>query len=299
MTHGQNFPQSLPPPWQAGEVSEDSSGVRPPNFSERYGHAPYPPPLQLDGLDERTRTTLYNYIYRSFLNAASPPIEREGIWMGFLGRYGHDYHQRSLADAVLHWVETQPYFQVFDLIEYLMRRTRDASHDYPSHADVVNRILALNRVGYRLNEVEALIIPITDTVEMDSVEAAATTAADEVRQHMSRAIRLFADRDNPQFAKSISESMLAAEAAANRLAGVSRKPLGDAVDALRNQGRLHGALAEGWKKLYGYTSQDGGIRHAMSADMIDPTQEFAQYFLVTCSAFVNLCAAVGELGSQP
>jgi len=285
--------------WQAGRVSEDLSGARPPNFSERHGHAQYPPPLQLDELDERTRTTLYNYIYRSFLNNATPPIDLEGIWMGFLSRYGHDYHPKSLANVLLQFVETEPYNRVFDLIEYLMGRTQEVTHNYAGHAGVVNKVLALNRVGYRLNVGEALIVPIVDPVEIASIEAASTTEADEVREHMGRAIRLFADRDNPQFAKSISESMLAAEAAANRFAGVSHKPLGDAVDALRKQGKLHGALAEGWKKLYGYSSQDGGIRHAMSPEMANPTQEFAQYFLITCSAFVNLCAALGESGPQP
>lgn len=238
-------------------------------------------------------------VYRYYLDGPNELIPREGIWMAFLSRYGHEYHPRTLMNVLLKFVERQPYNRVFDLIEFLMDRTKAATHSYPKYAEIINKLFASNRVGYRLNATEALIMPITDDAETDSVESAAQSAADEVREHMRRAIRLFADRDNPQFAKSISESMLAAEAAANRLAGVSRKPLGDAVDALRNQGKLHGALAEGWKKLYGYTSQDGGIRHAMSADMIDPPQELAQYFLITCSAFVNLCAVLGESGPQP
>jgi hypothetical protein len=72
------------------------------------------------------------------------------------------------------------------------------------------------------------------------------------------------------------------------LAGV-RKPLGESLDVVKKNGTdLHGALIQGWKNLYGFTSDSGGIRHAGFDGAIQPTQELAQYFLVTCSAFVNL-----------
>ena len=157
-----------------------------------------------------------------------------------------------------------------------------------------NGILALNRVGYRIGP-EDLITTITDEVELQSIDDAANGAQGAAREHMRRAVKLFADRDIPQFAKSISESILAAEGAAKELA--ASKPsaaLGDAVDELRRKGVVHPALAEGWKKLYGYTSQDGGIRHAMSEEMPDPTQELAQYswsFIQHCE---SVCGAWGR-----
>ncbi|MDT7765699.1 MAG: hypothetical protein QOC63_5119 [Mycobacterium sp.] len=55
---------------------------------------------------------------------------------------------------------------------------------------------------------------------------------------------------------------------------------------------LHPALITGWKNLYGFTSDSGGIRHAGFDGAIQPTQELAQYFLVTCSAFVNLVTSL-------
>lgn len=53
---------------------------------------------------------------------------------------------------------------------------------------------------------------------------------------------------------------------------------------------MHEALKEAFKKLYGYTSDAEGIRHAL---LNDPTLDFedAKFMLVACSGFVNLLRA--------
>jgi hypothetical protein len=272
-------------------MTDDLSGIRPPTFSQRYGHEPYPPPLQLSDLDDRTRTDLWNFIYMRYIEPQYQTISWEAIWMGFLARYKSEYNANAFVNSLFQVVADRPFPRVFDLIEYLLRQRKQ--HERPGDIEIFNQVLALNRVGYRVGP-ENLVVPITSEEELAAVSAAADNGSPGAREHIRRAIRLFADRDNPQFAKSISESMLAAEAAAQQLAGLPRVPLGDAVDALRRKGQLHGALAEGWKKLYGYSSQDGGIRHAMQPDSLEPSQELAQYFLVTASAFVNLCSALTD-----
>jgi hypothetical protein len=63
--------------------------------------------------------------------------------------------------------------------------------------------------------------------------------------------------------------------------------LGEAIKQLRGRGlRLHEALVQGWHKLYGYTSAEGGIRHAMQDE---PQVDFAdaKYMLVSCAAFTT------------
>ena len=43
-------------------------------------------------------------------------------------------------------------------------------------------------------------------------------------------------------------------------------------------------------KLYGYTSDEGGIRHAM-LDEPNLTSADARYFLLSCTSFVNYLKA--------
>jgi hypothetical protein len=49
---------------------------------------------------------------------------------------------------------------------------------------------------------------------------------------------------------------------------------------------LHSALKKGFSSIYGYTSDNDGIRHALTQDS-NCDQEDAKYMLVSCSAFVN------------
>ena len=57
---------------------------------------------------------------------------------------------------------------------------------------------------------------------------------------------------------------------------------------IEKQGKvtLHPALKRSFDSLYGYTSDAGGIRHAMSGEPAI-TSDDARFMLVSCSAFVN------------
>jgi len=49
---------------------------------------------------------------------------------------------------------------------------------------------------------------------------------------------------------------------------------------------LHSALKEGFLKLYSYTNDENGIRHAM-LEVPELNQADAKYFLLSCTSFVN------------
>ena len=58
------------------------------------------------------------------------------------------------------------------------------------------------------------------------------------------------------------------------------KKLGD------NGVTIHIAMQKAFAQLYGYTSDESGIRHG-SIDFVKAPEEDARYMLVTCSAFIN------------
>jgi hypothetical protein len=53
---------------------------------------------------------------------------------------------------------------------------------------------------------------------------------------------------------------------------------------------MHGALKSAFNKLYGYTSDEDGIRHAILEESNVGFDE-AKYMIVVCSAFVNYLTA--------
>ncbi len=86
---------------------------------------------------------------------------------------------------------------------------------------------------------------------------------------------------------SIQCSISAVESQCCILLGDERATLGEALRHLEREGiGLHGALKEAFVKLYGFTSDAGGIRHG-SIQPSDVDQDIAKFMLVTCSAFVN------------
>lgn len=79
-------------------------------------------------------------------------------------------------------------------------------------------MLARNLAGYRL--VDNQIVGITDAEELASIIDAigASEAFSDVRHHLSTAVRLFANRDSPDYGNSIKKSISAVEAMAQILA---------------------------------------------------------------------------------
>ena len=60
----------------------------------------------------------------------------------------------------------------------------------------------------------------------------------------------------------------------------------DALKLLESQRPFHPAFKEALVKLYGWTSDESGIRHAIR-DAENVERADAQFMLVACSAFVN------------
>lgn len=90
-----------------------------------------------------------------------------------------------------------------------------------------------------------------------------------------------------KFADSVRESIHAVESVARMLAPGS-KGLGVALAKLEKSQSIHGALRSGFGQLYGYTSEEGGIRHPMlekDAPQVDETD--ALFMLGACASFVT------------
>jgi hypothetical protein len=72
------------------------------------------------------------------------------------------------------------------------------------------------------------------------------------------------------------------------IVGDSSTTLGAALKRLKNRGiELPSAMEKSWGSMYGYTSDQGGIRHSLTDDGVEVSAAEAQYMLVSCSAFVS------------
>jgi hypothetical protein len=112
-----------------------------------------------------------------------------------------------------------------------------------------------------------------------------------VRNHIAAALAALSKRPAPDVRTSIKESISAVEAIVSAVAGQPGASLGDALKTLQHKhpNLAHKALAGAFSKIYGWTSEVDGIRHAMLDDPTVDTVD-ARFMLVACSAFVHYLA---------
>ncbi|UPT65928.1 MAG: hypothetical protein M0D57_15640 [Sphingobacteriales bacterium JAD_PAG50586_3] len=162
--------------------------------------------------------------------------------------------------------------------------------------DEVNSVLISEFSSYRI--VGGEFIEITSEGEIKEVESALenTSKLSGVKAHLNSALSLMADRTNPDYRNSIKESISAVESLCKIIANSPKATLGTALNILEKQGfEIHGALKDGFSKLYGYTSDGDGIRHSMLEESTI-SQEDARYWLISCSTFINYLIAKAEKG---
>jgi hypothetical protein len=138
--------------------------------------------------------------------------------------------------------------------------------------------------GYRIVNNE--VVEITSAVEIKEIEEALRSPLDSVRSHLDTAIAHLSSRDNPDYRNSVKESISAVEALARAVSQEPKATLGQLIKTLESHAGIHPALKSAFSSLYGYTSDEGGIRHSLLQEA-KITKTEAAFMLVACSAFVN------------
>lgn len=150
-----------------------------------------------------------------------------------------------------------------------------------------NELLEQEKAGYRV--VNFSVEPITNQQEIATIEAVLVSPYRSVNEHLQKALELYGDRKNPDYENSIKESISAVEAMCCIITGMTgaQATLGKAIKKIKDSGvHIHSAMESAFSSLYGYTSDQDGIRHG-GIDFKNVPAEDAKYMLVSCSAFVN------------
>lgn len=272
-------------------------------FSERYGYRPVQEILQVESMSVELRTGLWNALQVCIWDASGFRYRQHGkpsidgfsirLWAFYFKR---PVDTRPMRNGQLDVERTMRFIREYffecewhDVYSFLEFVVQQPGLPINNLADILNTALKEEMAGYQF--IDQLVTPITSQAEVGEVEAALQdTKFAGVDKHLKRSLELLSDRRNPDYRNSIKEAISAVEAMARQITGNPKASLGDALSTLSRDGNLHGGLKAGFSSLYGYTSDEGGIRHGM---LTEPhlTQADARYFLVSCSAFVNYLKA--------
>ena len=272
-------------------------------FSQREDKAPLPEPLQAGKLTTKFRNRVWHFFETTITRCYGMDYntrfgrERIDFWENCFINY-HFYIQDmphdSISDAeeigVRNWLRTvvleEDSHEVLTVLEYILRFPgipEDWTEDIKQCFELVP--YTIDRSGEPV-----CIVPTTSKEMKESVERSLANINQSeltgAKSHFRNATQAL---NNNNFADSVRESIHAVEAAARKIDPESSKGLGAALNSLENRGMLkHPALAEGFKKLYGYTSDEEGIRHPLiDSEAANVGFDEAIFMYGACVSFVD------------
>lgn len=235
-------------------------------FSQRNGLSPIPPQLKLGEVSQELRRLLDFYVAEEIERVESSGFEYRyftGAWervakelhVLFFGNSADSFENRSyqLRKRLEVCFAKSSIGPLFDLVEFFLRH-RDCSAVLKSDlASAFER----SRSAYRV--VDGLVVAVGTDQQAQAFERAIKdteeSGAPAARQHL---ISAGSELRNGNWSGSVRESIHAVEAMARTI--VPADALGPALTQLEATGHLHGGLKRAFGNLYGYASDEQGVR---------------------------------------
>lgn len=198
-------------------------------------------------------------------------------------------HDRLMKDLKAE-IWSDNYVEVLDCVQwFLNRQVPDKFRARIAWA------LETSRMAYRVVD-RNLIAPAATQVEADALKAALADAASSgiagARSHLRQAAE---HASGGRWADCVREAIHAVEGTAKVLDENAGTTLSPALSSLEQKVDMHANLKAGFVKLYGYTSDEKGVRHALldqgdaKVDEVD-----ALFMLGACAAFVSYLIGKGR-----
>ena len=259
-------------------MSDDHSHL---TFSQREGRAPLPEPMALENLSKNFRIrvariisdkiqsvakfVLNGYCYRT-RNDINAVLADYACKVMEDYREPGDHHPETDKEIVKDFCQEQPYDRVLTLIEFFL------GHDScpPDLRD--NLVKVFDQPPLVAYSVEKLNGRLTIVARSDvksglaarhNLRTVENKGPEGAREHLRKAAN---NLNEAKYADSVRDSIHAMEAVA-RTIDPDAGTLDQALKKLQKKGFLeHGAIKQAFEKLYGYTSDEEGIRHSLTKE---------------------------------
>ena len=287
-------------------------------FSDRRNIQPLNTEIQLFDFDERTRVKIVNLIrgwyeddcFCDYKNCFCESLAKD-VFNEYIDRtldIQITFHDDNFLYTYLYLpIKESSYDEVLTIVEYVtnyfsdchVRKRGDLGIHYEyDYVHDMNELFQKEYVGYRF--IDGEITPISDDIEIEEIKQSLDIEFQGCKSHIKKALGFLSDREKPDYKNSIKESISAVESICKIITKSDTATLNEALQKLKEHGvELHGALKKSFSSLYGYASDEGGIRHAEGLLESKVTFEEAKYMLVSCCAFVNyLIAEYGKINEK-
>ena len=283
---------------EAGSRLDDG----PYSFSQAQGYEEIPAPLTLEELPREARTQIWNLFFSHIdrFKTEDPvwpdPPSIGGPWRKILKAKHRDFDHAPLDEwdpefqricrNLRRYIEEQPFNKILDLVQFVLRHPQCP----PEFMREMKRTFEACRLAYTIDTKRPpTILPAATPDEgnaiVQSLDVLGAAGLNGSASHLRNASACINRGD---WAGSVRESVHAVESVARQLDPEAAKTLAPALKSFQRHGRLHPAVTDAFSKLYGYTSDQQGIRHAL-LDQTDAQvgQDEAVFMLGACASFAS------------
>ncbi len=258
-------------------------------FEQAEGLVPLPTQLKRDEVSKELRAKLWAYIYGVLAPEYHNILGQRGRWYAILldvhvlrDHYRIDrFNVNGSVDRVGDLIEKGRYDKVYGWLDFVIKHDQ-CPHDFIAK---VAAILSECRSGYRV--IDGTLWPLSsdeeNTAVINAVSAVSSVQFSGARTHLRNAA---SNLTQGKYSESIRESISAVESVARVLE--SSGDFSKALALLESKAKLHPALKRGFSALYGYTSDEQGIRHALlDTEQSEVDETDALFFIGACASFVS------------
>ena len=274
-------------------------------FSQEQGLATLPSQLKLGELSAELRSVLWvcivhelectrvrNYYGRVRVSEVWETILRDAhVFLYHKPADEFDASFDELVDQYETLIWSNIFNEVVDFLQFVMR------HPVCEHRfiDQVRSLLEYCKAAYVVLDGGPTFVPIGSKEEVKTlIDAFAATkhpAFSGAGTHLRLAVEAL---NTGRYGDSVRESVHAVESAARVLSEDAKATLTPAVQQLETRLRMHPAFKRALVSLYGYTSDEAGIRHSLLDDETRVDMHDALFMLRACASFVTFLIGKGR-----
>ena len=199
------------------------------------------------------------------------------------------------AELERDFIKGWEWHECLSFIEFILQHTDNSkSYDETYTVPRLNRILEEQGVGFRM--MGFMIVPIVEPDQVEAIRLMSSnpSVSEGSKRHIANALSELRPNGPIDQGAVVREAISAVEAQAQVVASTPNASLGVALESLNRQKPLHPALKKALGQLYGYTSDEKGVRHAAEGWDTNVSTEDAIFMVIACSAFVSWLAAQNQ-----
>lgn len=268
-------------------------------FSQRTGLKSLPPQLKLGEISAELRRLFVYYLgleidrvgrsgYTGYYFTSDWKRVAMDFHVLFLGKDADTYNNScyEFNEKLKIIIMSGDIGSVFDLVEFFSKHPKCSKE---LKKDLKGAFMAA-RAAYRIvdSQIIAIGVEAQGAAFVGALEDAEAMGAGAARTHLVAAGMALRNSDWPG---SVRESIHAVEAMA-RILAPEASSLGPALAALEKKRHLHGSLKAAFGALYGYSSNEAGVRHSLvfyEEAQVDEAD--ALFMLGACASFVSYLLA--------